>query len=267
MFLLRRYDAALHRRPLLVKACTSGCINALADTTIQVYQGQKWDVKRTAIYGGVYGGLWYGPFMHTVTTMWGRMLPSTSLPSLAFKSAVDVCTSLALNLSLVIGLQAYCRGENVQQTVHANHWNSWKTAVCYWPAANMLVYRMPVIYRVLTLNTASFFWNCGMICFFCRPPTEPSGVLVGSEAARSQAPSLDGSSTGAVRPLHQSPRQRLTGGFEAVAIQRRSSWGGESTVGSVRSTSSVGVGATGFAPEPTDQTRRRNSAAWRSRDP
>ena len=62
------------------------------------WQGQPWDAKRTAIYGGVYGAMWYGPFMHGVTTMWGRLLPSTTLASLAFKSGVDVCTSLAINL-------------------------------------------------------------------------------------------------------------------------------------------------------------------------
>ena len=99
MFLLRRYDAALHRRPLLVKAVTSGAINSTADATIQLWQGQPWDAKRTAIYGGVYGAMWYGPFMHGVTTTWGRVLPSTTLPSLAFKSGVDVCTSLAINLA------------------------------------------------------------------------------------------------------------------------------------------------------------------------
>ena len=195
----RWYDAHLHRRPLFVKSITSGGLNATADATIQAAtNGDKpWDYKRTALYGGVYGMVWYGPFMHAVTTTWGRVLPSTSVPSLAFKSAVDVCTSFAVNLCGVIGLQAYCRGEDPIETIKANHWNSWTTGLCYHPFANLVVYSMPVIYRVLTLNTASFFWNCGMIAFFCEnrarhtPRPEPARrdlAILGSHTEDRQRP-------------------------------------------------------------------------------
>lgn len=170
------YDSVLRRRPITVKALTSGVINATADFAIQSAtrpEGQPIDLRRTAMYGGIYGMCWYGPFMHTVTTTWGRVMPSTSVPSLAFKTAVDMCTSLPFNLACVIGLQAYIRGEDPVDTVRRNHWSSWTTAMMVWPPAIMMVYRVEPVYRVLCLNSCSFFWNCGMITFFCSTKAAP----------------------------------------------------------------------------------------------
>lgn len=176
------YDGALRRRPLTVKALTSGLINAAADACMQTGTRKAdtpHDMRRTLLYGGLYGAVWYGPFMHAVTTTWGRILPSTTIPSLAFKAVVDVCTSFPINLVGVISLQAYCRGADPWHTVRENHLNSWTTGMLFWPAANMIVYRLEPIYRVLCLNTCSFFWNCGMICFFCSSasPSETAVTL------------------------------------------------------------------------------------------
>merc|ERR1719171_2460416 len=111
------YDRALKRQPLVVKAVTSGLINFCADATLQKIRShqsgddQPWDIRRSMIFGFSYGLCWYGPFMHKVTTTWGRVLPSTSFGSLAFKAVVDVSTSFPINLCAVIGLQAYFRGD------------------------------------------------------------------------------------------------------------------------------------------------------------
>lgn len=159
----QRYDAALNKHTIPVKMATSGCINFCADTAMQCATLDEWDPKRSACYGFFYGACWYAPFMHAVTTTWGRVLPSTAIPSLMFKSAVDVSTSFAVNLCFVIGGQAYMRGEEPTTAVKNGLWDAWTLGCCYHPAANMVVYSMPVIYRVLTLNGFSFVWNCFLI--------------------------------------------------------------------------------------------------------
>lgn len=168
-----RYDAALKRRPLLVKAGTSGLLNSACDTTLQWLQNaqrkeqgnapQPWNPLRTCIFGAAYGLAWYGPFMHLVTTTWGRVLPCTQVSSLAFKAVFDVCTSFPINLCMVIGLQASIRGDDPRVAVRSNLWPSWCAGACFWPAANMVVYRVPVIYRVFCLNIFSYSWNCFML--------------------------------------------------------------------------------------------------------
>jgi hypothetical protein len=168
-----RYDAALKSRPLVVKAVSSGLLNSACDGTLQNLQNvqrkakgeptQKWNPVRTAIFGASYGLCWYGPFMHVVTTTWGRVLPSTSVGSLAFKAVVDVCTSFPVNLCMVIGLQARIRGDDAQAAVRSNLWASWCAGACFWPAANMVVYRLPVLYRVFCLNIFSYSWNVFML--------------------------------------------------------------------------------------------------------
>ena len=163
------YDRALKRRPLPVKAATSGVLNCCADATLQTIQSYQsgqaapWDAKRTLTFGTAYGLLWYGPFMHVVTTTWGRILPSTSLGSLAFKSAVDVCTSFPVNLCAVIGLQAAIRGDPPREAVRENLFASWCAGAAFWPGGNMVVYSLPVHYRVATLNLFSYSWNCFML--------------------------------------------------------------------------------------------------------
>lgn len=161
--LLVRYDRALNANPLRVKCITSACINFSADTIGQLATSDHWDPKRSLIYGIVYGGAWYAPFMHIVTTTWGRILPSTAISSLAFKSAVDVSTSFAINLCGVISLQAWYRGDDPIASVKRNLWDAWTLGCCFHPIANMVVYSCPVIYRVLCLNTFSFMWNSFLI--------------------------------------------------------------------------------------------------------
>ena len=160
--LATRYDESLRARPLATKAITSGVLNCCADATLQhignlqrTAAGEAvvpWNPGRTFVFGVGYGLCWYGPFMHMVTTTWGRVLPSTALPSLFFKSVVDVCTSFPINLCAVISLQATIRGENPKENVQKSLWASWCAGACFWPTANMVVYSLPVRYRVFCLN-------------------------------------------------------------------------------------------------------------------
>ena len=171
--LATRYDESLRARPLATKAITSGVLNCCADATLQHIGNRQraavgdtvvpWNPVRTFAFGIGYGLCWYGPFMHKVTTTWGRVLPSTALPSLFFKSIVDVCTSFPINLCAVISLQAIIRGENPKENVQRSLWASWCAGACFWPTANMVVYSLPVRYRVFCLNLFSYSWNCFML--------------------------------------------------------------------------------------------------------
>lgn len=182
LHIARAYDVALNRQPLLVKAITTGFINFSADVCIQKISApdQPWNAKRSLLQGCIYGACWSGPFMHVVTTAWGRILPSTTLPSLAFKSAVDVCTSLPVNICGILSVQAYCRGVEPLGALQQNLWSSWTASLAFWPAANMIVYRLPVIYRVLGLNTCSFIYLCGMISFLGSNPQKDTQNVEGA---------------------------------------------------------------------------------------
>ena len=162
-----RYDAALQANPLRVKMISSAFINSLADFVIQMSDTapgkQGWDVKKTAIYGIGYGAIWYAPIMHVVTTTWGRLLPGTTVLSLAFKSTVDMCTVIPTHLAAVISVQAATRGKEPLPAVRDNLYKAWTNALIVWPPVLMGVYRIPVAYRVLCMNFVSFNWNCFLI--------------------------------------------------------------------------------------------------------
>lgn len=160
-----RYDAALQARPLRTKMISSGIINAAADTVVQCSDGQSsgWSMQRTAVYGIGYGAIWFAPIMHAVTTTWGRIMPATTFASLAFKTAVDMCTVIPLHLGVVIAVQATNRGEEPKQAVRDNLHEAWKNAFLVWPPVLIGIYQIPVAYRVLCMNFVSFNWNCFLI--------------------------------------------------------------------------------------------------------
>ena len=162
-----RYDVALQANPLRVKMISSACINAAADFVIQMSDSSPekkgWNPAKTAIYGIGYGAFWYAPIMHVVTTTWGRLLPSTTVLSLAFKSSVDMCTVIPVHLAAVISVQAVTKGKEPLPAVRENLYKAWSNALIVWPPVLMGVYRIPVAYRVLCMNFVSFNWNCFLI--------------------------------------------------------------------------------------------------------
>lgn len=158
-----RYDKLIRAHPIRTKMASSGLINAAADAVGQLATGLPLDPTRSLLYGLAYGTLWYAPVMHQVTTGWSRILPSTGLPTIIFKSLVDASTTLVLNLSLVIGFQGWYRGQDPLACVRRDLWDSWCLALGFHPGLNVLVYSMPGLYRVLTLNVGQFVWNGWLI--------------------------------------------------------------------------------------------------------
>ena len=176
-----KYDRSLKTNPLLVKCVTSAGIVAASDSVAQYalhLKGRKCDegfslnAFRSFAIGTIYGGLQFAPVLHFVTTSWERVLPSKSLPALAFKTIVDMTTSFPVNLSSMIALQSILRGESadvgdVVDSVKKNIWPSIKAGWTFWPVMTVLMYSVvPLHYRVLFLNFGSFGWNFFMVYRF-----------------------------------------------------------------------------------------------------
>jgi hypothetical protein len=141
------YDSHLRANPLLVKAVTSGVVVCASDTAVQVYTASKtkegitFSARRTLIIGVGYGALWFAPVLHGITTMWARVLPSTSIPSLVTKLVVDMTTSFPINVSVMLAAQAVARGEdNIQGAVERNFFASVSDGWKFWTPATLIMY-------------------------------------------------------------------------------------------------------------------------------
>ena len=195
------YDAQLRRRPLAVKCATSACVVGASDLGVQF---ALWaaaappaaptsdegvhgistlpdagpahksgvDVGRSAFIGAAYGGCVFAPVLHTVTTTWHRVLPSTALPALVLKTVVDMTTSFPVNMAANICVQSVARHgyrgpEPLADAVRGNLWPAVTAGWQFWPLASMAMYgAVPLHYRVLFLNANSFFWNAFLVWRF-----------------------------------------------------------------------------------------------------
>ena len=179
----RAYDAQLRKTPLPVKMATSGVIVGAADTSMQLATAldpsDRWgcySLRRTLFVGVGYGMLWFAPVLHAITTVWARVLPSQTLPSLALKTTVDMTTAFPVNVCASISVLALARREpDVAASVRVNAWptvlDGWK----FWPAMTMLMYgAVPLRYRVAFINVGSFFWNSWLIFRFEQHSTVPA---------------------------------------------------------------------------------------------
>ncbi|CAE8686654.1 unnamed protein product [Polarella glacialis] len=180
------YDRALNRRPLLVKMVTSGAIVSGSDITVQAFAGGKYDPVRSAIVGIGYGGLYLAPVLHCVTSTWARLLPSTGILSVGFKTLVDSITAAPVNLCAMLGFQVLAGKQelsydviasDVPQAVSEKLWPSLLASWMVWPPFIVVNYKfVPLPYRVLFLNCVSFVWNI-FIIWRCTD-VSPSGEVL-----------------------------------------------------------------------------------------
>lgn len=192
--LILRYDAALKRRPLPVKALTSAAIVTAADTTVQSFSPEAYNYRRTAA-AAAYGGLLFAPVMHTVFAFWARAVPSQTIGATVFKVCVDMGTSFPVNISALMALQALAKAPPVggdesrwQQAKHVvpaalreNFWGTYTDGLKFWPPVTVGLYTfVPVLYRVLALNVFSYGWNCWLIF----RQTSESSLVEDSSAGR-----------------------------------------------------------------------------------
>eukprot|EP00441_Pelagodinium_beii_P020455 CAMPEP_0197677796 /NCGR_PEP_ID=MMETSP1338-20131121/88972_1 /TAXON_ID=43686 ORGANISM="Pelagodinium beii, Strain RCC1491" /NCGR_SAMPLE_ID=MMETSP1338 /ASSEMBLY_ACC=CAM_ASM_000754 /LENGTH=154 /DNA_ID=CAMNT_0043258661 /DNA_START=110 /DNA_END=571 /DNA_ORIENTATION=- len=151
---------------------SSGAIVSASDVTVQTISGAEYDLRRTAILGVGYGSFCFAPIVHSVTCMWARLLPSTSLPHVAFKAAVDCLTSFPVNVSAMIALQVVAGkrelslklSEDVSAAISQKLWPAVSAGWLLWPPVIMMNYKLvPLRYQVLFPNCVSFWWNTFMI--------------------------------------------------------------------------------------------------------
>jgi hypothetical protein len=122
--LWQAYVRQLQRRPLVVKACTSGCTFTLTDLLAQWRERQKLgpaadarlDVVRT-VRNGLFGLLWLGPTNHV---LWARappgleyFFPGASWRAVFLRVAVDQVTNMPLNMAVFLAWPALLGGEGV----------------------------------------------------------------------------------------------------------------------------------------------------------
>ena len=147
---------------------TSGFVVGASDVCIQLStHDHEYDLRRTLLVGGGYGFFWFAPVIHLVTTTWARVLPSTSFGALTFKTIFDMTTSFPINVSVMLGMNALARQPEVNplDSIYDNFWPSYTKGWMVWPFVGFTMYRyIPLSYRVLYVNTVSFFWN-GYLCF------------------------------------------------------------------------------------------------------
>ena len=168
----RHYDRLLTAHPLPVKCVTSGVVVGSSDAVVQLCTTDDFSFLRTLVVGGGYGALWFAPVMHCVTTTWSRVLPATTVGALVCKTLVDMTTVFPVNVSVMLGLNCFARepGTNhsvasIQESIQQNFWPSYSKGWLVWPFVGVTMYRfVPLPYRVLYINSVSFFWN-GYLCF------------------------------------------------------------------------------------------------------
>ena len=161
------YDRLLRKHPLPVKCLTSGVVVGSSDVVVQLTTPDHiYDLRRTGIIGIGYGALVFAPVIHFVTTTWARVLPSTTLRALFLKTTVDMTTVFPFNVSVMLGMNAVARNDaDPINSIQNNFWPSYSAGWAVWPLVGLTMYRwIPLPYRVLYVNSISFFWN-GYLCF------------------------------------------------------------------------------------------------------
>jgi hypothetical protein len=123
---------------------SSGVIVCGSDAVSQLVQGdmKDYNFRRTLVVGILYGGLWFAPLLHGITTTWARILPSTSAPAIVFKTVIDMTTSFPVNLSAMLSLQAMVRKEDPIAAVKKNLVPSVVAGWGFWPLINIAMYKV-----------------------------------------------------------------------------------------------------------------------------
>ena len=173
------YIAALHRRPVSVKACTSCITFSITDCIAQGRQRhhqrqqpsclpvQQHDFAQTAL-NGLFGLLWLGPLNHIV---WGRTIfglehwfPGPSWRAVFSRVAVDQVTNMPLNMVAFLAWPHLLRGDlsGARASIGQSFWPSYFFALSIWPFVHPLSFRyVPLEHRLLVLNVCSvgvFSW-------------------------------------------------------------------------------------------------------------
>ncbi|CAI2377743.1 unnamed protein product [Moneuplotes crassus] len=169
------YDATLRRRPLLTRMVTTFIITGAADFSSQLikkYRSEREENELYPIFSLKYAtccGMINAPWMHFYYTLLiDRVVPGTGTIVLLIKLACDTFLYSPAFCHYMCFLIAKLNGSTNKEAKRKMRENYWLTQVLswkIWPIASLINYAfLPVRYRVLFLNMASFLWAI-LFCF------------------------------------------------------------------------------------------------------
>lgn len=168
--LFERYCRALERRPIFTKSITAALLNFFADLTAQYFEARKhpsdtppgWQRRRTLSFA-VIGLCFVGPGLHGWFSFLERAFPPSRL-SLVGKLLIDqTLGAAAFNGVLLVMLYWLEHGgkfqdawQSMKHRLPPTMIGNWKV----WPAAQLVNFAfVPPAFRVLYVNSVSFFWT------------------------------------------------------------------------------------------------------------
>lgn len=186
--LLHMYESAVLRRPVLVKAATSGVAYILGDALSQSLTSRRgarrFDASRTA-RSGVAGFISHGPQLHVWCLLLDRYV---SVGTGVWAPRLTLLTKIALDqtfFSLYIN-GAYCAVVNVLarrspkevwRRVKSSSWPALRSSWRFWPAVHALTFSIvPMHLRVLWVDAVEVVWVAILATCVAASGSEPSAA-------------------------------------------------------------------------------------------
>jgi len=123
----------------------------------------------------IMGAFFFGPVVTTFVRTANRLFPGTTLKAAAKKVALDQCVMAVPMISMFYFGMNMLEGnsfQTFQEEWKAKFFPSWRTAVCFWPAAQMISWtKIPEAYRPRYLACCSFVWT-NFLCYMKNRPVE-----------------------------------------------------------------------------------------------
>ena len=160
--LVNKYNNLLFKYPLFTKCITSSIIMCSSNLIVQKSESTDKQIsyilyKNSILFGIICGGLQKAPFMHffyNISYKW--IIPKQILICAIFIDPINYFSAIMLN-NLIIKRKNLSNGLLI---IKNNFWKIYKTGLYIWPVIQFLnFYYVPLHWRVLYFNSASFIWN------------------------------------------------------------------------------------------------------------
>ncbi|KAH8107168.1 hypothetical protein BXZ70DRAFT_916685 [Cristinia sonorae] len=164
--LLRAYNAALQRRPMLYQCATAGILFAGGDCIAQqAIERKGWknhDLARTARLG-FYGGCMFGPLLTKWLQTLNRLQFKTPLRAVVYRTYLDQGVFTPAVVAFFFGSMTALEGKGVSEAVDRIQENYVPTLIRNWgvfvPAQIINFALVPNHLRFVFVGVVSLFWN------------------------------------------------------------------------------------------------------------
>mmetsp|Transcript_28796 Transcript_28796/g.37829 ORF Transcript_28796/g.37829 Transcript_28796/m.37829 type:complete len:296 (-) Transcript_28796:284-1171(-) len=166
--LLKRYIQLLEEHPYKTKMITSGIISGMGDVASQALTAGSleaftlaFSLERLVKYAGV-GALVTAPILHHWYLFLGRHFPSTELPSVLQRLAMDQFAATPFLIVGFFGIFLCLDGkpQELQDKLKQDFWTTIRSNWMLWIPANLINFRfVPLNLQVLYSNSVGLFWN------------------------------------------------------------------------------------------------------------